>query len=478
MANAFKRRLTAQDIPGYAGGTLEDELIRQQQNQQPPASAFQQRFLEGQQQQGQQKPLPQPSMMGDAPPPEVPQQPQERPRMVNPPPPEEVVQQSNLSQTGAPPAMNTFKQRLLQAQAPTSFGSSGEPFMAARDRRTQPRDYVSDDSQFLRDVQSKPLSLKDKLGMASQSVALSLGGKPLQTGRQREEAGAMGQLGQDLAIQKEQSQRDLSEMVPIQLPDGTWTKTPAKNVATIASRNQEQGFNREQRMAAAQAHKDRWAQMGKHERVQDALRVYNSGGANDPETLAAISSALDLPKDLQPKFVSGEVALQADDAGQIQAYNKRTGQKTDTGITSWNVTAETGRNTRRDKNAADAMERTRLIAQSGAAKLGDVPELDKTRGMLETYAAEKDQEAQELADDKTPGGKQRMAKLQGEATQYRLHAAGLSEAIAKAKGAQSNVQPNATHAQAPPGFLKAFKNKHGRAPTQTEIDAYAKAAQR
>lgn len=359
-----------------------------------------------------------------------------------------VAQPSDVSQNPVPPRqmqseMNPLPTKPFSiggqnvAGEASPFGSNEEPFAADRPRRTQMRDFISDDSAYLRDLENQPRNWKDKTVDAIRALGTNFNGQSASppTKRERAIAQAQGTLGRDLTVDKAQTAAELGSLVPVQLEDGRIVMTPARSAGSLASQQQAV----KTRNDSAAAHVARWKQMGRHEAVGDALRVYNSGGANDPETLKAISETLDLPSTLKPKFLAGEIMPQVDENFNVQLINKRDGSVVDTGVTSSQSALEQGRNTRRDKNAVDAMERTKVIAQTGAAKMGDIPELEKTRGMLETYADEKEQEAKDLADSQMKSDKEKAAKLQGEATQYRLHAAGLGEAIAKARGAQGAV---------------------------------------
>lgn len=73
-----------------------------------------------------------------------------------------------------------------------------------RQRRTQPRDLVSDDAQYLSDIQNKPLSTRDKFGLAAQVISRNLGSEPLPTRRQRDVQRAQGQLQTDLGVADQQ----------------------------------------------------------------------------------------------------------------------------------------------------------------------------------------------------------------------------------------------------------------------------------
>lgn len=163
--DAFRRR-----TPGYAGGTLEDQLLRDAllQSQEPQVLTPQN------------------------------QQAITRQRRVTPVP-EEVI----APPTSAP----SFKARFTQPR-PEPFGSSGEPFGSVRQRRTQPRDTISDDSQYLRDLEREPRNWKDKTVDVMDAISAGFGNKPRTTltKRERQLKQAEDSLGRELVVGQKQAQ--------------------------------------------------------------------------------------------------------------------------------------------------------------------------------------------------------------------------------------------------------------------------------
>lgn len=350
------------------------------------------------------------------------------------------IGQPNTAINDAPQPMRQMQQT-MNLPDETPFGSSGEPFRTDRPRRVEQRDTVADDDAYLRDVESgvKHGGWKAKVLQGLENLNQQFNDKPRgRTLREMQIAQGQGMLGRDMAVEKSRTASELSSLTPVQLEDGSTVMVPRRGAGKLASDQQRIG----QMDAATKVRIDGLKSLDKRRRVQSAIQIYNSGGANNPATLSALSQALELPADLQAKFNAGEVVPQVDANGGVQLINKRDGSVVDTGVTSYETTKESGRNTRRDKNAVDAMERTRIIAASGAAKMGDIPTLEKNQAMLLTYADEKDEEAAELADDQTSGGKQKVAKLKDDATKFRLAAAEAGEVIAKARGAQSGSSPS------------------------------------
>jgi hypothetical protein len=364
------------------------------------------------------------------------------------------------------PTMQPMRENPYPEFAPTV---NGEPF-GSRPRRTQMRDFVADDSQYLRDLENQPRNWKDKTVDAIRALDQHFNGpsQGLPTKRERDIARAQSTLGRDLAVDKQRSDSALKDLVDVTLSDGTTVKVPARGAGALQSQQQ----NVAQRATMNKARIDRLKLMPTEKRQAEIAKLVRSGDMNTPELLEYATDVLGLPAELKPHIAAGDIISQVDDNGSVQLVNKRTKEVYDTGIMSYETTKEKGRNARRDKNAADAMERTRIIAASGAAKMGDVPELEKTRGMLETYADEKDQEAKELEENGSglKSDKENAAKLRTEATQYRLHAAGLGEAVAKARGAQ-NAAPSGRATLSRGTFnLGAWKADHPEA-TQAQIQA-------
>ncbi|HCX28434.1 MAG TPA: hypothetical protein DHU55_01470 [Blastocatellia bacterium] len=102
------------------------------------------------------------------------------------------------------------------------FGSSGEPFGSTRLRRTQPRDYIADDAQYLRDLEAShkergrvpSILLRTGLGLVSGGIPGAISGAADEAithrygrgGQQNKIEGAREQLATDLGIGREQAQ--------------------------------------------------------------------------------------------------------------------------------------------------------------------------------------------------------------------------------------------------------------------------------
>lgn len=371
---------------------------------------------------------------------------------------------------------SSLRDMLVQSQTPqasaqaepeslnTPFGATGEVFGSTRPRRTQMRDYIADDSAYLRDLENQPRNWKDKAVDVTRALNNNING-PGQisppTRRERDITRATGTLGRDIAVEKEKTARELGSLVPVQLEDGTMVMSPARSAGTLTSQQQ----NIRRNNTTAQGHLARWKQMGKHEAVQDALRVYNSGGANDPSTLEAISETLDLPATLKPKFLAGEIMPQVDKAGQLQLVNKRDGSVVNTGVTSYETTKEAGRNARQERAATAAMARTEALIKAGVSKLGDPKVIEDTAAELEDQAQEAEDTAKSLTEQGFPS---QGAKAADRAVKLRESANKLTVEASKAKTAQGGT-PTKT-GRTIEGAIKAFTRARNRPPTQDEID--------
>lgn len=115
----------------------------------------------------------------------------------------------------APVAQPSFKTRFAQPQQ-EGFGSSDEPFGSTRQRRTQPRDVIADDSQYLRDLQTQPRTKKDKIMDVIDAVNAGFGNKPrvTKTKRERQIAEAEGRLGTELSVGQKQAQINAAQTRP------------------------------------------------------------------------------------------------------------------------------------------------------------------------------------------------------------------------------------------------------------------------
>lgn len=309
--DAFKRRI--QQTPGFAGDTLEDQLERERQAQ----------TLTPQNQEA-----------------------ITRPRRVNDP----LATPSFRDAFNRQPVGPTFDGKPIIAPQ-----LNGEPF-GTRDRRTQPRDYVADDAQYLRDLQNKPRNWKDKTLDVIDAVNTGLGNKPRTTmsKRERELAQAQQQLGMDLSIGKQQAQTAMEEVT---LENGQKVLVPAKQAGTLQSRQQEIGV----RGDTLTARKDRWSALNSNERRKTIIAEYKAGLLNnDPAALEQAAKELNIPGTLLPAFIGGQMRDAIDDEGNLIQVNRQTGEVTPTGKKSFEIVKEAGRN-RRVQVSQDGQDRRKAM---------------------------------------------------------------------------------------------------------------------
>jgi len=310
-----KRRPTLYDIPGFAGGDLGDLLERVPQEPTRP------RMVTGQQS-SQSDPIYNDTTQQWE---NIPQEPQRQ--VLTPTNQENVTRPRTVTKS-------PFIDRLTQGQ-------------------TRPRiaDPTSFDAEHLREIESQPLGLRGKLGLVAQNVATNLGYHSLPTRRQRDAGEVENRLGRDVALDKNRVAIEQGQMVPFQLPDGTWTQVPAKSAAVLASRQQGQQGTLSIRRQQMDSHNKRWDTMAKHEAAQDAQRLYNSGAADDNEDLRdEIASRMGLPVGTKlPPSTQGQLAV--DSSGNYILVNKRTGAdkpvlQGEKPVASMQNTLEAGRNRR------------------------------------------------------------------------------------------------------------------------------------
>jgi hypothetical protein len=465
--------------PGFAGGNLEDQLTQAAQAQQGQRPQSFRELM------GENNPDPfmrNPNALLDNPNPQVltPQNQQAitRPRTVTSPAAasmrdmitrqsESPVQRPDMNPEANPlpmrqmqPEMNPLPMRPFSmngqnvAGEDAPFGSSGEPFSPDRPRRTQMRDFIADDEAFLRDVEQQPRNWRDKTVDAIRALNTNFNGAGQvspPTKRERELARAQSTLGRDVTL------RDKS------------TAAAAREANILAAEERLKQGDRRLDLSAdtLKARTERWKTMGRNERRKDALAIYNSGGANDPETLSAISDALDLPADLKPKFVAGEIVAQPDATGEVQLINKRDGSKVSTGVKTYETTKEAGRDARQERSAVAAMARTKALIGAGMAKLGDPSVIESTVQDLEDQAQEADESAADLTEKGFPS---QGAKAADRAVKLRQSIADLKVEAGKVRSGQAAAGTGAPKSgRTIEGAIRAFTKSQKRAPTPDEV---------
>lgn len=484
MAFLDELRRRFRQTPGYAGGTLEDQIARQTQegidrfgyggggvalNQSPQGQVL------------------------------TPQNQQAitRPRTV-------------IQPTQQPSFTGALKRRF---QAPTEtptespnvpFGSTGEAFGSARPRRVEPRDYISDEAAALRELQVKPRGRRDKIMDVVDAVNAGLGNKPriLGTRRERALAEAQSRLGTELTLGQKQAAIQQNAMVPFQLPDGTWTQIPAKSAATVGSRQQGQQANLSLRRQQMEAHNQRWDTMGKHEAARDAQALYNSGAADDDDDLRdEIAKRMGLPEGTRlPPHTQGQIRV--DESGNYVLINPRSGVATSAvrpesarPVGSMQPVLEAGRNRRAAAAQAGATQRAgmrgtstgrpdRTTARKAAELVGQIETARKAMAQAEDALARNpnDRDAKETLQSAQRQGEGWATELNAldagyeAGTGQKSSAGGYAYPYYKKIGTQGGSdleqpiygKPANRGGRTIEGAVKAFTKRLGRAPTADE----------
>jgi hypothetical protein len=451
--DAFNRRRT----PGYAGGSLEEQLALMQ-SQEPQVLTPQN------------------------------QQTITRPRTVTPAAPEELTNAASFKkrfeqarQTYGPSNPPPDPTGAIPPPPQEGFGSSGEPFGSARARRTQPRDYPADDEQYLRDLNKQPRTWRDKIVDVTDALNAAAGGskRVIQTKRERGIAQAQGQLSTDLTTGRTQAQIDIAK------------NRPAYQQATLDERE-----------------------------VNNALSQYNRLEHYDPDDPAdaAIrkyfeSRGLELPKKdkyrrpIVTKTDDGRIIVTGPDGsqdmqvgGQVVTDTARQPTPTQIGDQTFNIpqkqaaqiTAQTttaaANRTAADTRSRRAQEgqdrrqqnslRVRTEARTGAGARGAGP--DKTanrRAAVLVGQIERARSEMEAADQKGDKATREQARLIGEQAAMELNALGAGYEAGRGekgypyykKGGAQQAAPSQQGGRTIDGAVQAFTKRLGRAPTDDEI---------
>lgn len=281
-----------------------------------------------------------------------------------------------LQRTAQPTPQNPIPQAASQSDAlpqqlpaPTT-PTQGLPDSAFPQTRQRIADPITFDEQHLRELENKKEGFWRRLGAASIRAAQAATHQdisPVLTTKERDEARLQNQLGRDVTLAKARQGLEMNDLIPFQLPDGSWTQVPRKTAGTLANRQWYQKGQLSARKAQLDEYKSRHAQMARHEAMQDAQRKYNSGLADGNDDLKdEMVKELGLPEGTRlPDHNQGQVVTDAN--GNFQIVDRRTKtatpvtQPSETGtpqpVGSMTGTLERGRNQRAAAAQAGANQR-------------------------------------------------------------------------------------------------------------------------
>jgi hypothetical protein len=450
----LRRRQGLNDIVGFNGGTLQDQLDEDRMGQSP-------------------------DRMSGVPSNQVAQQPQQ-PTMAD-----RYMATAQPVEPNAPTAntVNPFQQRL----------------MSGRQRIANPTEF---DTQHLRDLESQKDPRWERIlnAAAAGVTSAAQGGAPIKaipTRRERDIGRVEKQIGRDIALDRNRIMTEQGQLVPFTLPDGSTTMVPAKTVGSLASRQQSKLTDQADRRRMNDEHVGRWHQMARNERAKQILDEYKTGGLNgNPELLDQASRELGLAGTLKDKFIAGQFRGDIDGNGNLIEVNQQTGTATPitqltqppqpptanpsdamrprtatAPVQSFKVTQEAAKDERSRLNRAAAMDRAVVMARATSARMGDPAEYENLATQAEKDAADAAAQAKEV-------GPRRATPYLAEEGRAKARATQLRELATKARGGQSlgAAQPSAPTRQFnEKAFKSAFAIKNHRQPTEAEINLYRNA---
>lgn len=364
----FQRpRATTDNIPGFAGGNLGEQLDRESQLPDRMSGVRSSVFAPPPQQQ--------PASQAASP--------QQEPATAT----GQVLPPTNQASITRPRSVFAPPQQIKDPNAP--FGSSGQPFGASRDRRVEPRDKIADDAQYLNDLQSKPDSWKEKGIDVLRGVNQALGSNPnafTPTKREREELKARGVLGQDIAIQKEQTAREMAQMVPIYDTAGNIIGTaPRRTSAATQIRATDTATRASETKRRNDAYIGHLTDLPKEKQAEAARKMWMSGVADGNDELKAdLAKRMGLSETL-PDTDKG--TIQTDASGNFRVIHGRTGtsntvtdETTGNAVGAWSPVqfkaAEEGRDKRAQARNVQSEKNATIMAGGVVSRMGD-PDVHK-----------------------------------------------------------------------------------------------------
>ncbi len=489
--DAFRRR-----TPGYAGGTLEDQLLRDALYSQEP------QVLTPQNQQAITRPrraTPPPDV--DIPPWRTGQQPafkdlfRERPRMVaghpldaQPARPAGIPANAHFDDNeyggewiapddGAPMRQPSFKDRFARPQQ-EGFGSSGEPFGSARPRRTQPRDVISDDAQYLRDLQLQPRTKKDKALEVIDAISAGLGNKPRTTlsKRERQIAEAEGRLGTELSVGQKQAQIAASQTRP-QIQQASLDEREVNNALSQYNRLEHYDPDDPADSAIRKYFESRGLALPKKDKYRrpivtktDDGRIIVTGAEGSDDMKIGGQVVTDTARQPTPTQIGGQTfSLPQKQAAQITAQTSTAAANREAADTR----------SRRAQEGQDRRLQRRLDAPAKTGTGGRGVGPDKTanrRAAVLVGQIERARSEMEAADQKGDKTARESARLIGEQAASELNALGAGYEAGRGEGGYPYYKKGAQQAPTQQaggrtidGAIQAFTKRIGRAPTADEI---------
>lgn len=387
---------------------------------------------------------------------------------------------------------------MIDSRNPADYpNKTPPPVSMSRDRRTQPRDYVADDAQYLRDLEDKPRTWKDKGVDALRAVNQSLGSNPnifTPTNKEREVLKAQGMLGRDIAIQKEQTAQQMAQMVPIYDAAGNViSMAPRKTAAGTQIRATDTSTRAGETKRRNDAYIADIERRPKKEQAEAARKIYQSGVADgDDEFKATLAQRMGLQEKLPD---SDKGTVQTDANGNFTIVHPRTAtaetvtdKTTGNPAGSWSAAqfrqAEEGRNKRAEERRKQSERNATIMAGGQVARMGDPTIHQKNIAEIDQDMASADSEisgilARQKSEGFLPTDAATLNQLRQRKNILERERRGEREKLGKIESSQGNLQqrgggttPRTFNEKA---FKAKFQEKHKRQPTEDEIAPYRNA---
>ncbi len=494
MANPFKRRLTAQDIPGYAGGALQDEIDRLQNN--GPQWDNQSKGVPLADQ-GKYQPQPNPQLLTPRNQeaitrPRTVEQPQvpDRPRMVNPQPsdPNESRQRavSFDAQTGKP--NEDFYRNRNDIEGLYNAEQNWQPHGAKRGFKNSLKAGLMTASDAIRNNPDHPVEAAlAGFGVGAVGATASPNFKNRLT-REWKKREVGGQLQSQLALEKEKAQTDALRVRP-QIQQDAQNEREVNNALTQYNRAESYDPDDPSDAGLKYYFESRGLKLPKKDKYHRPVATWANGKLILTDASGTHQAEIkDENGNVQPVSDIGrtpnEVGLTPN---QQAATNRDTANRTSRERQFGK--AETGRNERARLERLNSRGNALIVAGGRVAAMGD-PELAKNQGdEAEADAVAAQQDIDAIKNRVDANGKplrygsdaQRIAQLSRERDGHKKQANDYRTQESKIRGARNGVKGSPVQSKTKwsptPAFRKLFKERNGREPTQVDIDRYAAAAQ-
>lgn len=410
------------------------------------------------------------------------------------------IQTSNLSKVGSPPPEMTWDPITRDSHgkpsvSPTATGNRSDilnkQYEATQSWEPKPHgNRLVAALKSARDairLNARPsMSVGEVVGTAAGGAGVGLATRnPDLYAKEVEQRKALGDLSGALGVEKERAQVANMGMIPVTLNDGRVVMVPRAKAADLEDKQQTHALNQSKAADTAKqnkAHRDRWAAMGRKERKAQITNEYKAGMLTTPEQLADAADELEIPGELKPAFIRGQMRDAIDKDGNIIEVNRQT--KTSSVVTdstgkpvqSYEVTKQVKQDQRQAAREAAATTRTQMnidgrlqAAREGikaqADRMGDPDVMDDWAKQYKEDAKAKRSAAARIQ-VKTQADLNQQRQLNKDAADLEKAARGVGIQANKARSGQQGATPALKGRTMSQQNFDRYKKDHGDAAAQ------------